>query len=134
MLHRTRLLLALFTLMFMSAGTAHAQLTQYNFDNAISGMMSASSRAAQVIKLRRVSSITVVRLKQIVVFRHPGEEPELPPLKISAQKNAAGIARLRNALRSNPATRDALTAKGISINRVVAAEILANDTLKVFIF
>ena len=131
--HRTKLLMGLPILLAMMWETPQAQLTQYNFDDAISGMMSAGSRAAKVAKLRQVSSITVVRLKQIVVFRHPGDEPELPAVKISAQKNAAGIARLRAALRSNPVTSAALAAKGISVNRILAVEIIANDTLKIFI-
>jgi hypothetical protein len=112
---------------------ASAQLTQSNFDQAISGTISASSRAAEVSRLSHVSGISVVRLRQIVVFREPGDEPDRAAISISAQKNSAGIARLRSALRSNPATRAALSARGIPLGRIVAAEVVGGGYLKVFI-
>jgi hypothetical protein len=133
MRHLTRLLFALAVLLGVASGDLRAQLTEDNFNRAISGMMSANSRAAKIGKIRHVPSITVIRLRQIVVFRHPGDEPNVPAIEISAQKNAGGIARLRAALRANPVTRAALADKGVPINRIVAVEVFSNGALTVYI-
>jgi len=133
MKHNAKLFLALPLALLLGAGSPHAQLSQYNFEQAISGMMSAGSRAAQVSHLRNLTGIVVIRLRWIVVFRTPGEEPNVAAISISAQKNAAGIARLRSALQVNPVTRAALADKGISISRVVAVKIVGGGYLKVFI-
>jgi hypothetical protein len=130
---RIKLLFALLVLFGVASGDSRAQLTEDNFNRAISGMMSANSRAAKVRNIRQVPSVTVIRLRQIVVFRHLGEEPNVPAIAISAQKNAAGIARLRAALRANPTTRAALEVKGVPVNRIVAVEVFSNGALRVYI-
>src|SRR5262245_273095 len=128
---RIPLLFAL-SVMLAVAGDARAQLTQDNYRDAIIGMMSAGNQAQQIGNLREVSSLSIVNLRRIVVFRHPGDEPDRASLGLSAQKNAAGIGRLRAALASNPATRNALAARGVSLGRVVAARILAGNSLRVY--
>jgi hypothetical protein len=128
-----RILVALAVSLVILTSGAESQLTQSNYDNAISAMMSAASRSARVGQMRNVPSVTVVRLKQIVVFRHPGDEPDLPSIQISAQKNAFGIRRLRNALAANPATRAALARKGVPLNRIVGADVFSNGALLVYI-
>jgi hypothetical protein len=128
-----KIMVALAVCLVVLTSDAEAQLTQSNYDNAISAMMSAASRAARIGRVRNVPSVTVVRLSQIVVFRHPGDEPDLPSIQISAQKNAFGIRRLRNALAANPATRAALARKGVPLNRIVAADVFSNGALLVYL-
>src|SRR5262249_6227500 len=90
MRHNTKLSLVLPLALLLGGSSPHAQLTQFNFEEAISGMMSANSRAAQVGRLRSLTGIVVIRLKDIVVLRPPGDEPNVAAIGVSAQKNAAG--------------------------------------------
>lgn len=133
MLFRTTLLFALLLLALLgvASGDSHAQLTEDNFNSAISAMMSANTRAAKVGNVAQVPSVTVIRLRQIVVFSLG--EPSVPAIEISAQKNAAGIARLRAALRANPVTRAALADKGVPVDRIVAVDVFSNGALRVYI-
>jgi hypothetical protein len=130
---RNGLIFALFAALLTAAGGVQAQLTQDDFRDATIGMMTAGSVAAKIRELHEVSSLGVVRLKRIVVFRHPGDEPDPAAIGISAQKNAAGIAQLRSALAANPATRAALANRGVPINLVVAARILGGNSLRVYL-
>ena len=132
MRNRTRLLLALPLLLAIACGSAQAQLTKYNFDRATSAMLSSNSRAAKVSQVHDVPSVTVIRLRQRVVYGYE-DDVNVPSIEISAQKNAAGIARVRSALRSNPATRAALAATGVPIGRIVAVDVFSNGALRVYI-
>ena len=46
----------------------------------------------------------------------------------------AGVAKLRQALRSNPATREALAKRGIDPGQVAGAQISSNGSLRLYIF
>jgi hypothetical protein len=61
------------------------------------------------------------------------ERERLSDFKISAEKNAAGIKRLRKALRANRATRAALAERGVDIGRILAVHIFSDGSLRVFI-
>lgn len=61
------------------------------------------------------------------------DEPNMPAIEISAQKNAVGIARLRAALRANPATRAALADNGVPVNRTVTVEAFSKGALRVYV-
>jgi GrpB-like predicted nucleotidyltransferase (UPF0157 family) len=123
---------ALIALLIMG-GAAQAQLTPDNFRDAHVGIMSAGSRAAGIAGLRHVPSVTVIDLRFRLVPRMSDDSPEPAELEISAQKNAAGVRRLRRALRANPVTRSALAEKGVPIEHIVAVRIFSNGSLRVFI-
>jgi hypothetical protein len=97
-------------------------------------IMSAGSRAAQIRTLRSVPSVGVVNLaiRRVPRFRNDSV-PDVSEYRISAEKNAAGITRLRAALKANPVTRKALAARGISINRVVGVRISSNGSLRLYL-
>jgi hypothetical protein len=58
---------------------------------------------------------------------------DVAAFKISAGKNFSGIRRLRAALAANPATRRALSVRGISVNRVVGVDIYSNGSIRLYI-
>jgi hypothetical protein len=49
-------------------------------------------------------------------------------------RNAAGVNKLRQALRANPATRAALAKRGIDASQVAGAMISSNGSLRLYIF
>ena len=122
-----------FPLLFTLASGSSAQLTEYNYNQAISAMMSADTRAPKARAVKHVPSVTVVRLRQIVVFTSPGEEPDVPSIEISAAKNYQRIAKMRAALQANPAIRAALAAKGVPLSRIVGVDIFSDGALRVYI-
>lgn len=117
----------------LTGGMAQAQLTPDNFRDAQVAIMSAGSRAARIAGLRHVRSVTVIDLRFRLVPRMRDDSPEPAELEISAQKNAAGIRRLRAALRANPATRAALADAGVPVSHIVAIRIFSNGALLVYV-
>jgi hypothetical protein len=77
MKHNAKLFLALLLALLLGAGSPHAQLDLSNFQEAISGMMSANSWAAQVSHMRNLTGIVVIKLRWVVVGRAPGDEPNV---------------------------------------------------------
>jgi hypothetical protein len=102
----------------------------YKADAAI---LSASSRAATISRLKVVPSVGVVNLNIRYVPRFRDDAPDVAEFKVSAGKNLSGIRRLRAALAANPATRRALSVRGISVNRVVGVDIYSNGSIRLYI-
>jgi hypothetical protein len=102
----------------------------YKADAAI---LSAGSRAAAISRLKVVPSVGVVNLNIRYVPRFRNDAPDVAEFKVSAEKNFKGISRLRAALAANPATRRALSVRGISIRRVVGVDIYSNGSIRLYI-
>ena len=108
----------------------------YKADAAI---LSAGSRAAAISRLKSVPSVGVVNLNIRYVNLNIGsmsrfrdDAHDVAAFKISAGKNFSGIRRLRAALAANPATRRALSVRGISVNRVVGVDIYSNGSIRLY--
>ncbi|MFN0191246.1 MAG: hypothetical protein ACKVP5_04610 [Aestuariivirga sp.] len=100
---------------------------------AQSAMMSAGSRAAQIRQLDQVPAIGVIRLDfRYVSTKYNDNEEDPAYFRRIAERNSAGIAKLRAALRANPVTRKALAARGIPINRIVGVNIGSRGALRLY--
>jgi hypothetical protein len=97
-------------------------------------LMRSGSTASKVAKIDVVGSVGVVNLRLIARPRIYAEGDTIPDFRVSIEKNYSGIKRLRGALKANPATRRALAARGISISRVVAADVYSNGSIRVYLF
>ncbi len=134
----TRLrVLALATL--LAASPLLAVSETYGFSNAAASdavptIMSAGSRAAAVRQLKNVPSVGVVNLAvRPSILRDDGSSPDYFEIRSSANRNAAGIRKLRAALSANPVTRRALERRGVAIGRVVGVRIGSNGSLRVYV-
>jgi hypothetical protein len=97
-------------------------------------IMAAGSRAAAVRALRKVPSVGVINLNiRRTPFMRDSSLPEAYEFRGSARRNAAGIAKLRAALKANPVTRRALADHDIPVNRVVGVRIGSNGSLRLYI-
>jgi hypothetical protein len=110
---------------------AMAQVTGADIQMASSAIMSAGTRAAKVKAIKRVPSVGVVRLD---VGPMLSDEPDPADYRIMVSRNSAGVNKLRQALRANPATRAALAKHGISPGQVAGAMISSNGSLRLYIF
>lgn len=122
-----------FAALLFAGSAASAQIADETVRQATIGMMNAGNDAFEVAGLRHVPRVTIINLRLIANYRVRKERLRLSDFKISAEKNAAGIARLRKALKANPATRAAIAEKGVGVNRIVAVHIFSNGSLRVFI-
>jgi hypothetical protein len=112
---------------------ATAQVSGADIERASSAIMNAGNRASKVKAIKRVPSVGVVRLdfNPMMAF---SDRPDPAEYRIMVSRNAAGVAKLRQALRSNPATREALAKRGIDPNQVAGAQISSNGSLRLYIF
>lgn len=125
--------LAVGTAPLAGAPGALAQVSGADVQRASSAIMNAGSRASTVKAIKRVPSVGVVRLD----FNSMSPWSNLPTpaeYRIMVSKNAAGVAKLRQALRANPATRAALARRGIDPGQVAGAQISSNGSLRLYIF
>jgi hypothetical protein len=112
---------------------ATAQVSGADIERASSAIMNAGNRASKVKAIKRVPSVGVVRLdlNPMTAF---SDLPDPAEYRIMVSRNAAGVAKLRQALRSNPATREALARRGIDPGQVAGAQISSNGSLRLYIF
>lgn len=117
----------------LSPANLPAQVFAGSTYKAEAAILSAGSRAAAISRLKAVPSVGVINLniRQVPLFR--SDAPDVAEFKISAGKNFSGIKRLRAALSANPATRRALSNRGISVNRVVGMDIYSNGSIRLYI-
>ena len=113
---------------------AKAQVTQVDAQMASSAIMNAGSRAARVKTITKVPSGGVIRLDFGPVISRWSDLPDPAEYRIMVSKNQAGVNKLRQALRANPATREALARRGISPSQVAGAQISSNGSLRLYIF
>ena len=132
---RTIISSILFSLAFAAGAPANlsAQVSTDNVYKAEAAILSAGTRAPAISKLRAIPSVGVVNLSFRTVPRFRSELPDVAEFKVSAGKNFNGISRLRAALAANPATRNALSNHGISVNRVVGVDIYSNGSIRLYI-
>jgi len=112
---------------------ALAQVRGADIQMASSAIMNAGSRAAKVKAIKKVPGVGVVRLD----FNSMSPFSNLPTpadYRIMVSRNAAGVNKLRQALRANPATRAALAKRGIDASQVAGAQISSNGSLRLYIF
>jgi GrpB-like predicted nucleotidyltransferase (UPF0157 family) len=110
-----------------------AQVSEDDAQNAQSAIVFAGSRAARVAAIRDVPDVGVVNLNARRGFRSGDSVPEPEEFRISAAKNAAGIRRMRAALRANPVTRRELAERGISVNAVVGVNVSSSGSLRLYV-
>lgn len=112
---------------------ALAQVRGADIQMANSAIMNAGSRAAKVKAIKKVPSVGVVRLD----FNSMSPFSDLPTpaeFRIMVSRNAAGVNKLRQALRANPVTRAALAKRGIDAGQVAGAHVSSNGSLRLYIF
>jgi hypothetical protein len=117
------------SLAFTALTPAQAQVTQSDRIAAQSAIMSAGKAASQVARLGDVPSVGVV----YVPNRYSRYSESAIQYRLSAEKNAAGVNKLRRALRSNPAVREALSGKRVNINRVIGVKISSRGDLRLYV-
>jgi len=122
-----------FAALLVAGSAASAQIADETVRQATVGMMNAGHDAYEVAGLRHVPRLTVINLRLIASYRVRRERERVSDFKIGAEKNAAGIARLRKALKANPAARAALAERGVDIGRILAVHIFSDGSLRVFI-
>ena len=132
---RSIITLILFSLSVLALSSASLSTRAFAGDTykADAAILSAGSRAAAISRLKSVPSVGVVNLNIRYMPRFRDDAPDVAAFKISAGKNFSGIRRLRAALATNPATRRALSVRGISVSRVVGVDIYSNGSIRVYI-
>lgn len=113
---------------------AHAQVGQIDAQPATSAIMNAGTRADRVKSITRVPSVGVVRLDFVIAPLLDSTVPTWQEFRIMAQRNAAGVRKLQNALMANPATREALARNGVEAWQVAGAQISSKGSLRLYIF
>jgi hypothetical protein len=103
-------------------------------------VMRSGATAPKIKKLKKVPSLGVVLLRRDG-FRF-GVRRELRSYdndhyggydyRLLISRNASGIKKLRAALKSNPATRRALAK--VNINRIIAADVYSNGSIRVYVY
>ena len=126
-------LLVVLTLSRVLPQPAWAQSVGFDYNEAASAILSASSRAGNIRALGAVPSLGVIWVAHGSAPRLGFIDENISTLLISAQRNHSGIIKLRAALAANPATRQALTAHGVEISHVVGVQIGSNGSLRVFL-
>jgi hypothetical protein len=110
---------------------AMAQVTGADIQMANSAIINAGNRAGRVKAITKVPSVGVVRLDTGPML---SDQPDPADYRIMVSRNAAGVNKLRQALRANPATRAALAKRGIDASQVAGAMISSNGSLRLYIF
>ena len=113
---------------------AAAQVSGADVQMASSAIINAGNRAGRVKAIKKVPSVGVVRLDFAPMSSLWSDQPDPAEYRIMVRKNQAGVNKLRQALRANPATRAALAKRGIDPGQVAGAQISSNGSLRLYIF
>jgi hypothetical protein len=99
-------------------------------------IMRAGSTAGKISRINAVPSVGVVNLRHVARPRiySDSDWDTVDDFRLNIDGNYSGIKRLRNALKSNPVTRRALSTRGIAVSRVVAADVSSNGSLRLYLF
>jgi hypothetical protein len=131
-----RLFVALFAISLVRVPVlmtpAAAQVTSIDSHSAEAAIINAGKRATEIARIRNVPSVGVINLS-FYTSRLNDDVADVYQFRLSAQKNARVVNALRKALRRNPATRQALSQHGVSINRVVGVDIGSTGSLRVYV-
>ena len=112
---------------------ALAQVSGSDVQMATAAIVNAGTRANRVPGIKKVPRVGVVRLDVGPVISD-STVPSPAEYRIMANRNSAGVNKLRRALSANPATRAALAQRGISVSQVAGAQISTNGSLRLYIF
>jgi hypothetical protein len=121
------------TLLLALPVASQAQVDNSNSSETASAILSAGSTSAKIRILQSVPSVGVVRVQFGFAPRLSNDGENVSTLLLSAERNSAGIAKLRAALAGNPVTRHALEQHGVSLNRVIGANVSTNGSLRLFV-
>ena len=113
--------------------TSQAQVDSSNYSETASAILSAGSASAKIRSLKSVPSLGIIRVQFGFVPRLSNDGENTSTLLLSAERNSAGIAKLRSALADNPVTRQTLQQHGVSINHVIGANVSTNGSLRLFV-
>jgi hypothetical protein len=97
-------------------------------------VMRSGATAGKISTIKAVPAIGVVNLRHVARPRFESDWDTVDDFRVNIDRNYAGIKRLRSALKANPVTCRALEAKGISIGRVVAADVYSSGAIRVYLF
>ncbi|MFO1121423.1 MAG: hypothetical protein U1F47_03770 [Hyphomicrobiales bacterium] len=131
-MQRKHLLLAAFAAFLMQApqqAKAYGLINCSESTMAISAIQNASRTAQKVRSIGSVPSVGVLSLN----VPHFANCTDFSQYQIFVQRNAGGVSALRNALRSNPVTRQALQSRGIPIGLIAAVRVSSNGSLRVYV-
>jgi hypothetical protein len=117
-----------------AAPDALAQVSGSDVQRSTSAIMYAGKRAGEVRAIKRVPSVGVVRLDTGPTINRWSDAPDPAEYRIMVSRNAAGVNKLRQALRANPVTREALARHGIDPGQVAGVQISSNGSLRLYIF
>ena len=99
-------------------------------------IMRSGSAAQKISRIKNVPSIGVINLRRdtIGMNRYLGDYTDtIQEYRLTVERNAAGVAKLRAALKANPVTRKALAQHGVSLGRIVAVDVGSNGSLRIYI-
>jgi hypothetical protein len=130
---KKRLAMAMAVFLSLATGMSLAQVSEIDAQDAESAILSAGTRAGRIAAIREVPSVGVVNLNYHRGPLRDDSIPEPQEFRISAAKHAAGIRRMRAALRANPVTREALAAHGVSINAIIGVKVSSNGSLRLYV-
>jgi hypothetical protein len=123
---------ALLAAALLASTTGFISASQTDITDATSAILHAGTVASRVATLRQVPSVGAVYIDSHSVSPLSDLGNELNNLEIYADRNAAGVSRLRHALSANPVTRRALAAHGLSIGRILGVQVGATGSLRVY--
>jgi GrpB-like predicted nucleotidyltransferase (UPF0157 family) len=126
-------LIIVFVQMPFVAAPSVAQVTGIDSHSAAAAIIRAGVRAGEIADIADVPSVGVIDLSIRATPHRYSDPPDVSEFRVSAAKNASGIIALRRALRRNPATRQALSQHGVSIDRVVGVDIGSSGSLRVYV-
>ena len=112
---------------------AHAQIDNWQADEAISDILGAGRIAGQVRQLHQVPSVGVFDTRFGVASRLYNFGDQGTRLSIFAEKNAFGVNQLRRALASNPVTRETMAQHSVDVNHVIGVSIGGSGSLRFFL-
>ena len=101
---------------------------------AESAIRASSKAAARIAGIRTVPSVGVVNLNITGgPFEIERNYMDAGDFRMVAERYAAGVSRMRRALRNNRVTRDALADHGIDVNDVVGVRISSGGSLRLYV-
>jgi hypothetical protein len=106
---------------------AFAQSAKPNFGQVISSIQSSKKEATEIQGLATVKNVNVVKISELT------DDGNKTALDQAVTKNDADIQALRTALTSNSAVNTALTQANVQVASVVAADIMPDGAITVYV-
>jgi hypothetical protein len=122
-----KLLIAAAGVAAFAAAPALAQSAKANFGQVISSIQSSKKEATEIQSLTTVKDVNVVKISELA------DDGNKSALDQALTKNDADIQALRTALTSNSAVNTALTQANVQVAAVVAADIMPDGAITVYV-